>query len=80
MRPVRWLAGTRKVTELIARSSRILICVDCLLSSGTPLLAMYGFLLALQRTNSEARSAICVETDFLRWKNSLLVYLVFLSI
>ena len=34
-RLVKKLAGTRKATELIANSSRILICVDYLSSNGT---------------------------------------------
>jgi len=50
IRPVRELAGTRKATRLIASSSRIPICKDCLFSNGTSLITVFDFLSTLQRT------------------------------
>jgi hypothetical protein len=50
IRPVRELAGTRKVIRLIANSSKIPICEDCLFSNGTSLITIFDFLSTLQRT------------------------------
>lgn len=61
IRPVRELAGTRKATRLIASSSRIPICKDCLFSNGTSLITVFDFLSTLQRTPRFEYCLLCID-------------------
>ncbi len=50
IRPVKELVGTKKVTRLIASSSKTPICEDCSFSNGTNLITIFDFLSMLRRT------------------------------